>query len=165
MDICTFTSLKKENKLQSLVYTEYNLADDIEKIYSMNQEKIEDQDVVRNVIDHLFKKTFHFFMYEFLLYILGYFIPLCVQMYHEEVKVIIISHCIGLITSIILFCHEVIYYLDVGQLDYMNSCICWSMNNLSMIILYWIYCCIRLGSDKFSGNFLLVKNFEVELAH
>jgi len=53
--------------------------------------------------------------------------------------------------------------LDAGIIDYLGSF--WNVNDLVMIILTWTYCSLRLGTEKYRGGFLLIRNIEFNEEH
>ena len=41
----------------------------------------------------------------------------------------------------------------------------WNINDLTMVLIYWVYFTLRLTSEPLSRNFILVKSFEFEDSH
>ena len=41
----------------------------------------------------------------------------------------------------------------------------WNINDLTMVLIYWVYFALRLTSEALSRNFILVKSFEFEDGH
>jgi len=46
---------------------------------------------------------------------------------------------------------------DTGFIDYISDI--FNLNDLMMIIMTWVYCMLRLNTEDFGANFVLVRNF------
>ena len=84
-------------------------------------------------------------------------------MYHREEWAIVPCNISCFITTCMLFTIEVTQMSDSGIRSYFKST--WNWNDFTMYIIYWFYCYLRLFSNEYSRNYLLVKDIEFEDSH
>ena len=69
-------------------------------------------EILKLVIDFQFKDTFEFVRYQIFLYVMGYFLPLVIQMKTKELWIIQACNISCLLTTWILFSIELVQISD-----------------------------------------------------
>ena len=110
----------------------------------------------------MFKRTLRFYTIEASVFILFYIVPLWISIYNEERWIVLTCSISCLLTSIVHFIHEAIVVIH-DYVAYFDDI--WSIDKMTMILIYWLYFVIRTLGDGFEGCFLIIKNFEQEDSH
>jgi hypothetical protein len=135
---------KKSGMVQKTTKVEMNdyiISFFMEKIVQKCGIEVEEQDMIKNIIDGQFIDTQANYMQQLLAFIACFLVPFLVQIFTENIKTEIVCLFICLIVSLILFSEEVIKMKYTGIFYFFNI---FCLNNLMKFLVFISYFVIKV---------------------
>lgn len=130
-------TVKDVLEVKNIYMNSFILAEYIKQIVDMTHGKIDDQKVLRDIIDFQYKKSKQFMTINLIILAFGYLIPLIVQMKSEDpVEVRMCNFCC-FIVQIYCLLYELISLKADGFINYFSSV--WNLVDVFTMFLYFIY--------------------------
>ena len=113
----------------------------MEKIVQKCGIEVEEQGMVKKIIDCQYQDTQVHFLQQLLVFIICFFIPFLIQIFTERKYLELICLFICLLVSIVLFSEEVIKMKYTGIFYFFNI---WCLNNLLKFIVFVSYFIVKM---------------------
>lgn len=93
----------KKKILNEIEYTQYNISDEVVKLYDQNDETFDKLEILKLIIEYQSKQTTAFVKFQIYVYIFGFYIPLMIQLEEQDPSLILYCCISSLLTSLFLF--------------------------------------------------------------
>ena len=131
--------------INRLHFDDYELAQLVNTILEKTEGSVEDQKVLRDIVDWQFRKTKQFFYIQLIVYLIFYFIPFLIQMTHKDFSEIYYYNMSCMISQIVFLCFEAVTMKAAGIVDHFESH--WNKIDFLNILVYTIYFYYRIYHD------------------
>jgi len=97
------------------------------------------------------------------MFVFGFYIPFIIQIFAQNITLIYACNIIMLLGTIPIFLNEMCQIIEDSIFTYLQSF--WNINDMTMLVLTWIYIYLRLTNESYNGSFLIINDGEYTDIH